>query len=224
MPRPPKATLALMVIHAVVWLVAQPFGDNYPRWLALIPDAVANAEVWRLVTYPMVQTLRDMLLTLLGLYFFAAPVERASGPRSMLRLWGSAVLLVGVVFALLGQFIPVGVLMGSAAGSLVLLAAFAGRNPNAQILAYMVLPIKAVHMLVGVVILDVLELWQAQRLVWPIVVPLLAVPLGWAWGSGGGFAALNPVFRFQQWRMRKRMRHLGVIDGGRSGGPGSYLQ
>lgn len=223
--KPPPGTLALMLLHAVVWLLAQPMEPAFGRATALVPDAVLRGEVWRLLTYALEDNLRGVLFTLLALYFFGAAVEREQGRRRVWMLWGVSTVVVGTVFTLLGLAFHKEVLNGADAAALALLAAFAAQAPRSTIMMNFVLPVQAIHMVWLAVLIKVLSCWEIQAPVWALLTPLLALPLGWLLVRPGAWRAWNPRTRLETWRMKRKLKKFGVVVGGANApGPEDYLQ
>ena len=219
---------ALMVLQGVAWLVSRPFVDEYARWSAMIPRDVLAGQAWRLLTYPFVMGLWDLLWFAMTCVFFGTVVEEYLGTRRFLAFCAAAAVVPGVLLAALSLVVDhPGALLGGATLDLAILGAYAAVSPHSTIRLYMVLPLKAVHLLGIVVAFRVFSMWEAQRFLWPVVAELSAAAVGW-WGLDVArgrvtLADLNPVERFRNWRYRRRMMKFKVHPGGRRNDPTQYL-
>ena len=112
----PKWTKRLLIANAVIWLVLYLAGDLgwrisgalavNPSWWWADPP---HLPLWQLVTYGLVHDLSGaghLLFNSISLFFFGSMLERAVGGRRFLLVYGGAVLLGGVLHAVLS---PVGV-------------------------------------------------------------------------------------------------------------------
>ncbi|MEW5852157.1 MAG: hypothetical protein AB2A00_25435, partial [Myxococcota bacterium] len=105
-------------------------------------------------------------------------------------------------------------------------AAFALMAPDAQILLFFVLPVRAIHLLWGTVIFRLLTMWQAQAFLWPIAMEFTGIAVAWLMLRRRfplNLSDLNPIERFKNWRYRQRMRNFTVYNGGKKSNPREYL-
>ena len=88
--RPPPATLGLIIVYVVLFLLTVGAGEGSPSglatWLALTTDKVR--EAWRFVTFQFLQPSGGHLLfAILVLFFFAPHLERHWGWKKFLLFY-----------------------------------------------------------------------------------------------------------------------------------------
>ena len=87
-PRPTPMTLAVMIACAAVFLsgISAPVRQWTLAWLPFVPTL--PQQFWRLITFQFVHAnVGHFVLNMLGLYFFAPPLERAWGGRRFLAFY-----------------------------------------------------------------------------------------------------------------------------------------
>lgn len=95
----------LVVALGALGVLASVIAPVLPVLLALLPEAVFDGEVWRLVTWPLADSISLWsLLTLVLLWYFGTQVEAQVGRGPMARLylwtWGAltiSTMLVGII-------------------------------------------------------------------------------------------------------------------------------
>jgi membrane associated rhomboid family serine protease len=218
LPSVPRATRAMLV----VFVVASVLDAIVARWMhgpelalftALIPGAVAQGEVWRLVTYPWLAG--DPLALVFGvmlLLFFAGSLERRWGRRSFLIRTFVLAAVPAVLTTVLGLGLPAvraAPYVGLSALGLCWLTAFASDLRSARV-ALFPLP----FVLTG----DQL-LWfeGAMLLLWmlfsgspvPYLNDALAFGLALAWFRFGAFEGLRRRWlRLRRGRVESRLERL----------------
>ena len=209
------------------WLLSPLLGAAFAGGLIMDPERVLDGQVWRLITYALIMGgTRGFLWTALAIFFFGPPVEERLGTRRMLTLYAGSLVAAAVLLTVMHVAgLPVGVLVAAEAASLALVAAFARTSPNARVLFSFIIPVKAIHILWLAVALEVMNMWDVQRIVWPAVAVVLGgVGVGWVLGSHAvSLADFNPVERFRNWRYRQRMQKFTVVKGGKKSDPSQYL-
>jgi membrane associated rhomboid family serine protease len=113
-------------------------------------DAIFNLELWRLVTFPFVEsTLWGFLLSILVLWMFGSWFETTYGKRDYLRFFfvssvGAGLLAIplSVLLSLIMPFYDVGMAEGPSAAINAMLVAMAYNAPNASML-FLVFPMRA---------------------------------------------------------------------------------
>lgn len=141
---------AILVISLVGAILQRKLGFGLST-LSFSRDAIFNLELWRLVTYPFVEsTFLGLLLGILVLWIFGGWFETAYGERDYLRFFvlssiGAAVLAIPLSFIvnLVMPFSDPGMAEGPGAALDAMLVAFALANPSSNILFGFVLPIRA---------------------------------------------------------------------------------
>lgn len=162
----PNLTLFLVGGQAATYVLtlAKP---EFALALALIPEAVLEGEVWRLVTFLFYPPATSPLFVIFALYFiymFGRALEEHWGEfRFNVFMFVGWLLSVGAAFAVPGSMATNAYLMGS------LLFAFAYLNPDFTILLFFILPIriKWIALLTGVGFVYTLAVgsWQDRALV-----------------------------------------------------------
>lgn len=110
---------------------------------------------WTIVTYMFLHgSMSHILFNMLGLYFFGTQVEQRLGPNRFLWLYFISGI-TGGLFSFI--FSPGAPIIGASAAIYGIMFAFAYYWPDAEILIYFVLPLKARMM---VILYTVLALWS----------------------------------------------------------------
>lgn len=100
------STLVLVALGAI-GLVLTAFVPPLANALALFPDAVLTGQVWRLVTWPIINAPSIWTgLTLLMLWYFGTMLEAELGRRRMAWLYVGSVLSIAVAAILVGLLLP----------------------------------------------------------------------------------------------------------------------
>jgi hypothetical protein len=137
-------------VRQILWLVVlgwlwQALGPLViaGEWLADIPQAVLQGQVWRLVSYPLAGGLTlGTLIT--GFFFlpFACSVENSLGTVRFRRLFWGSVLLAGAINQLANLVAPSVALAGLLVPTLAVGTAFTLLNWRETIYFMMVLPVR----------------------------------------------------------------------------------
>lgn len=129
-------------------------------WLALSPLGGGDFQFWQVFTHPVIHDPSapiSFLINCLVFYFFAGTIESALGTRRFITLYISAALgaaIIGLLFSSLASFrVPYAGMMPSL---LTLIVTFGLLQPEATILLFFVLPVKAKYISYGTVIVTVL--------------------------------------------------------------------
>ena len=149
---------------AIVWVLDLLFGGMASYWLAFVPGAIFQGQVWRLITFVFVPAYPDLLYLTLSLfmyYFLGTQLE---------QIWGSTRF---TVYYLLGLIMTV--LCGLALGfsplrsyavvdmsyvNLSLFLAFATLFPDMQFRIYFIIPIRGKWLALVYVILIGLDVFK----------------------------------------------------------------
>jgi membrane associated rhomboid family serine protease len=126
-------------------------GDEIFSALKLVPIEVKHGALWQLVTYLFLHSLAGplhILLNMLGLWMFGAPIEQTWGTRRFLQYYflcgiGAGVCVV-VANLLFGD--PSQPTIGASGAIYGLLLAFGMLFPEQEILVMFVVPLKAKYM------------------------------------------------------------------------------
>ena len=125
--------LFVVAMLATTLMLAIPAARGIPGWLTFNSVQVLQGEVWRVVTYGLVNPpslwfVIDMFM----LVFFGRELEKYFGRRTFLILYGSLYFLTPLLFTLIGLIRPMA-LMGES-GAFALFVAFATLYPNVTML------------------------------------------------------------------------------------------
>ncbi len=125
--------LFVLAMVATTLMQAIPAARGIPGWLTFSSVQVLEGEVWRVLTYGLVNPpslwfVIDMFM----LVFFGRELEKFFGRRTFLILYGSLYFLTPILFTLIGLIRPMS-LMGES-GAFALFIAFATLYPNVTLL------------------------------------------------------------------------------------------
>lgn len=190
---PPVVGLLLAITVTLSLLVA--FGDRHAGAIfqatALIPRAVWDGQIWRLVTWVFVQP--DPIGLIFGclfLYWFGSDLVRAWGSAPFLQLYSWIVLTASIVTCLIAR-VDEGVMnsfyLGGWSAAAGLTVAWGLTFPDRVIRIWFVLPIRGVVMAwLTVVVTVVFAIYRG----WEHYVPeLFAEATTFAWLYGGTITA-----------------------------------
>ena len=125
--------------------------DHALSLLALNADGLRHGYLWQLLTFQFLHMgFWHLAGNLLGIWFFGRFIEYRLDNASFLKIYFISGLAGGLLQGLLGLVFENrfgGTVVGASAGVVGLLAAFAMLEPDAQILLWFLLPIKARHFL-----------------------------------------------------------------------------
>lgn len=148
-----SASVVLMAVIGAAFVLQQMLRVDfvYP-WLALSAEGLRHGFVWQLITFQFLHAgIWHLAGNLLGIWFFGRYIEQRLGAANFLKLYFAAGLAGGLLQGLLGLAFENrfgGPVIGASAGVIGLFAAFAMLEPNAEILLWFILPVKARHFLV----------------------------------------------------------------------------
>jgi len=148
-----------------IWLIAinvLAFAVEYifPRatsYLAMTPVLVLSGAYWQPLTYMFAHAnLTHLLVNMLGLLFFGTAVEKELGSREFIVYYLLTGILAGVfsfaAYLLSGSaYTP---LLGASGAVFAVLLAFATLQPNAQILIWGIIPVRAPIMVLGYTLIE----------------------------------------------------------------------
>jgi len=138
----------------VIGTTFHPLDLGLANHFALIPDRVLRwpmPELWRLFTHPFIHlSFFELLLSVVALWFFGAPVVGQWGDREFLNFYFICALGAALPMLLLNRAVA-----GSTACSYGMILAFAMLYPDATVYFFL-LPMKPWHMIVLFALMDVL--------------------------------------------------------------------
>lgn len=198
--RTPIVTRNLIFINIGIFFLQLILGRfvtsfDYWRYFALNTElAIGQLWVWQFITSAFMhdtEGIWHILFNMLALWFFGRPVEERLGSRRFLVFYLLAAAFASLCFAIIAVLgarfdLMVGA-SGAVMGTLVLFAYF---YPNATILAMMMIPVKAKHLVMFLIAVDLLYF------------ALIAAPSKTAHSAHLGGA----LFGFLYWRYEGRVR------------------
>jgi membrane associated rhomboid family serine protease len=141
----------LIAINVLVFALEYLF-PQVGGYLAMTPALVLSGAVWQPLTYMFAHAnLTHLLVNMLGLLFFGTAVEKELGSKEFIFYYLLTGVLAGVFsFAAYlfsgGAYTP---LLGASGAVFAVLLAFATLQPNAQILIWGLIPVRAPVMVLG---------------------------------------------------------------------------
>jgi hypothetical protein len=169
-------------------------------WLGFSSELVLRGQVWRILTYGLVNppSLLPFVIDMLMIVWFGREVEKFFGRRKFLTLFGCLYLLTPLLFTLIGVWRPMS-LVGET-GAFALFIAFATLHPDA-LMMFNILAKWAAWVLVGIFALMALAAHDWAGLI------SLAATCGFAWAfvrHGQGLLEL-PTLRLPSRQPRLRV-------------------
>ncbi len=208
----PGVTKILLVAIAAVYLATLAFRP-IAGLLLLDPGLVVrHFQVWRLVTYPVVHTsIISVLLYGYMLWAFGTQQERIDGSQKYARFLLLSALSAGGLGSLAA--VTLGGSIYAGAGGLItnLLILWGFREPEQEVLAFFVVPLK-VKWLVAIVVVIVVfsEIEQGFSLAGVLYV-LGGAPVAWYWSRGRGrLPGLGLRERYYRWKLNRLRKKQGL--------------
>ncbi len=104
-------------------------GSGWLSALVFTSDAVLRGEIWRIVTYGLVnQPTIFFAISMLMIVWFGRELEKVFGRRRFLTFFGCVYVLTPLLFTILGPWLPM--TLAGETGSFALFIAFAAFYPN----------------------------------------------------------------------------------------------
>jgi len=219
--RPPRATLALMIITGVVSVLSMAdvgfgTGGGLARALTFSPAQVYSLKLWTPFIYVFLapDPLSLILYELFGLWMFAAPLERSWGQRRFLFYFfvtATGAALLTTALALLVPPLMRSPASGTWVATQAVLLAWILMNWNATVYL-LIIPVRAPLLLVlslGIPVLYALMgAWQ------PFVTPLLAMGIGYVLLKKD-LSPRRSWLKLRAWwierQLKRRSRHLQIV-------------
>ncbi len=210
----PPVTRGTLVLTALGYL-ATLFPALPAGLLTAVPDRIVPAgEVWRLVTYPLVNVgIVSVLFSLLLLWGFGSELEPEWGSRRyalflLLATVSGGVLGVGAALLLGGGF---GTGYGLAGPLTAVIAAWMFEGPNRSTNFFGILPMtRKVFALIAIAVVAFGELEQTHSVA-RLVFVLGGLPVAWWWSRKGPFGGRLSL-RVPRFLRRRRFRVIGGDD------------
>ncbi len=205
--RIPPVTRALLVLVGAGYLLTLAWPEA-AVWLVLAPGAVLAGQVWRLVTYAVVNaSIGAVLVDLLLLWQMGSEMEPRWGSRRFAAFLVASTLLAGAL----------GLLVGGGAGLaptiLALIFAWMLEGPSQSLLFFGVFPMTRLGFAALAFVLVVFSELEATRSLLRLLFVLGGLPVAWLFAHGPRGGGGGP--RFPRMRNPFRRRRFTVV------GPGS---
>lgn len=140
---------AVLVGIFLLQLVFQRYAAWVDDWFALSLDGLRHGRVWQLLTFQFLHAgLLHLAGNVVGLWFFGRYVEERVGLARFLKIYFTCGVVGGLLEMLLGLLVPGsfgGPLIGASAGVVGLFAILALLEPDASVLLWFVIPMRARH-------------------------------------------------------------------------------
>ncbi len=202
------ATVALIVVHVVGFVLTVLQGDGFAQWLALLPAEVRAGQLWRLVTYPIIPAggAWALLWNMLFLWWFGREVESLYGSANYVAVYiiGAMVGGIAAVLTALAPAVPEVAMAGASAPILAVLVVYALWYPRHRIYFFGLFPIEIRWLVAIYVGIDLLNVAAAREALLPIALARLATA---AWGAIVKTQNLRPAdWATRLWRGMSRPR------------------
>ncbi len=136
----------IILLNVLVLFLIQSGFDSIYIYFSIIPNILFRGfNFYRLFTYMFVHSNWNHLIgNMIGLFFFGRAVENALGTKEFLLYYFISGIFSGllssILYLILGDFV---ILIGASGAIFSILLAFAVLYPDAKILLFFVIPIKA---------------------------------------------------------------------------------
>lgn len=146
-----SVTYWLMGSLVVVFLIQSLDHDRHFGNLILSADGMSHGYFWQLFTFQFLHAgVMHIAFNLFSLWMFGRVVEERLGTAHFLKLYFLGGIAGGILQVLLGFIFPIqlgGGVVGASAGICALIAAFSIIEPDATILLFFALPMRAANLL-----------------------------------------------------------------------------
>lgn len=146
-------------IFALQWILRLELSRQY----GLVPLMVLDGHLYQLITYMYLHgNFMHVLLNMMGLFFFAPALEEQWGTGKFLVFYHGTGIAGGLLSVILNpsSFIPT---IGASGAVYGVLAASAAMFPNAVIYLYLVIPVRAKWLILGLGLYEFWSLFSGSR-------------------------------------------------------------
>jgi membrane associated rhomboid family serine protease len=215
---------AATFVLSIVGTIGMRHGFPLALWAALVPDAVAHGQLWRVFTWVLFEVDHpfNLVFACLALYWFGRDLALRWGPLRFLAFYFGLASLVGAIVVGISRVYPVigaAPYLGSWPLQEAIIILWATFYPTRQIMVYFVLPLGGRALVVltvaGTVLFSMyygIEMFIPHFLAEAIVIAWAAVPSpSEAWTE----------HKLRSMEQKRRATHLRSIprEGPRDGGP-----
>ena len=140
-----KLVARWIVVTLVASLVAAVDGGWLASWLSLAPSRIVRGELWRLVTWPLIEHgVLQLVFTCIAIYKFGGELAIRWGDRRLGRFVLEIVIATGVLASLLALLVGSTHMRRSGGWAMVdvLVIAWARQFPNATLVLYGLLALR----------------------------------------------------------------------------------
>jgi len=148
----------LLIINVAVFLIEKWFGIPLRSMFALQADWIGHFAIGQLFTYMFVHAnFNHLLMNMLGLFFIGPAVERTLGSYRFFVLYYLSGILGGLGWSLLAP--EHSACLGASGAVMGVLGAFGALYPNAKLLLWFVIPVRAW------ILVAVLAIWELTEMI-----------------------------------------------------------
>lgn len=211
----PDVVKSLIVANFAVYFVQAVVGRGLVWNFSLIPAAIADFELWRLLSYQFLHGgVMHLAMNSLMLWMFGSELEQRWGGRFFLRYYLLCGVAAGLTFTVArwGDAIPT---VGASGAIYGVLMAYGMWFPNREVLLGFLFPIRVRYLILFLIALEFLQAVESNRTGIAHAAHLGGLVFGYAylrwWGvSGLGVPDLPGTRdlrrRYQLWRLRRLQR------------------
>ncbi len=216
----PGVTKILLVAMIAVYLVSLA-ANGLIGWLVLEPElATRGLQLWRLVTYPVVHTsIVTVLLYGYMIWAFGSRQERIDGSQRYVWFLVLSSVVAGGLGVFANMLLHGGGEIYAGAGGLIttFLILWAFREPEQEILAFFVVPMKVKWLVLVVVAIVVFSEIEHGFSLARVLYVLGGAPVAWYWARGGrldipGLRLRERYYRAKLNRLRRKQGLRAVKD------------
>lgn len=153
----------LLILNSGIFILTYILRINLDSLFGLTPYLVWKGHLYQLFTYMFIHgNFMHILLNMLGLFFFGPPLEEHWGTGKFLGFYFGTGIAGGLLSTLLNPtaIIPT---VGASGAIYGILAANAALFPNAVIYLYLVIPIRAKWLVIGLAVYEFWMLFSGAR-------------------------------------------------------------
>jgi membrane associated rhomboid family serine protease len=151
MPVTVLLTIALIVAFVLQQIDIAYFHQRHLQYLELSPEGLRHGYIWQLLTFQFLHAGPMHLFgNLIGIWFCGRYVEERLGKAHFLKIYFLGGVTGGLLQSIAAWIFPMhfgGTVVGASAGVMASIAAFCLIDPEGVILAFFVLPIRAIYIL-----------------------------------------------------------------------------
>ena len=192
-------------------------GGGFTALFSLSLNGLLHLDLWQPATYLFLHGgLWHLILNMLGLFFFGSETERAIGTRRFLALYFACGILAGLGWILISGT-PASQCLGASGAIFGVLGAFAGLFPERTVLFFLVVPVRARTLAIGLGLFSLLAIVSQPGQI-AYAAHLVGGLAGYLYGlyganEGLGRGSFNPRQWWNDLRWRWHRRKFKVLRG-----------